>query len=789
MLLRMTEPPAPAPAGPTPRPAAPKVGDVIGHYRIDSVIQQGGMGEVFLVRDTNGPPEAPAVVLKRLPLEDDDDEDGYAGMFRAESAVMSRLRHPNIVSVLDTFETEGELCLALEFVRGRNLLQLQRASAEQQVAIAPGIGTHIMIQVLEGLHHAHTFVLEDGRPLGAVHRDVTPGNILIGFNGVVKVTDFGIAKSAMSSVATRVGVVKGTTRYLSPEQIRAKALSPRSDIFSAAVVLTEVLSGKPLFDRSAVAPTLFAIVNQERPAVADLLPFAAPELASVLERALATDPELRPPSAQAFADELKAAALSEGWTEATAEVATLIQRLFPEASSSPDAVPSTVRASAPRLDLTYLLEVSEPLGGDEADGSIEEELRALVQGMVAGSAPLDASQFGPVTAPSRRDGAPDTETTVYAVTVPAAATAPADETLPPAPGGLPALSSASESPAAGLEMTGVKVAPALADSGMAPGPLPPDLIPPPVAPPPVAPPPVDPPPPPGPASLSAPSLSMPPPLSAPPRAAPPEPPPVANPLSADLTPPALAAPPAPLPAAAPPVSPPSDLTPPLPAPAVLPTDQSAREILDALEHVSSELDAALPPDPASSAPLTVPRVDAPPPAGPRWPRDLLVLLLGLGLGFAGAQLIPLSREGGPAGPTRASVAPSSPVAQSAPAVKPKPTKAREAPRPASGRTEVSSPPPASAPELAAAKLVPPKATKAKRGPSLLTVRRPKGARVYVDKLRLKRRVPVRKVRIKKGRRLVKIVKGRYRRVFEVDFKPGVHLDVTGGRVREVQPKP
>ncbi|MEL7369521.1 MAG: serine/threonine-protein kinase, partial [Myxococcota bacterium] len=394
----MTVPPAPTPAG-APAVAlspSPQPGDLIGAYRVESVIQRSGMGEVFLVAK-EGDAQSEQVVLKRLALQRDD-EDDYAGMFRAEIAVMSRLKHPQIVSTIDSFETDAELGLTLEFVRGRNLLQMQRACMADGIVIHPGVGAHIMVQILEGLHYAHTRVLDDGRSLNLVHRDITPGNILIGFDGTVKLTDFGIAKSVLSDVKTRVGVVKGTTRYLSPEQIRAQPITVQSDVFSAAVVLTELLTGKPLFDRGSVAPTLFAIVNKERPKVSKLLSFEAPELAIVLESALDTDPRRRPPTARAFADGLRWAAQAQGWSEDRTEVRDLMKRLFPESMTAPDRVPSTIKATAPRLDLTYLLEVSSNAEDEWSNGStthIEEELRVLLQGMVSGSAPLDASQFVP----------------------------------------------------------------------------------------------------------------------------------------------------------------------------------------------------------------------------------------------------------------------------------------------------------------------------------------------------------------------------------------------------------
>ena len=659
----MAEPSSTSSAGaPIALASTPKEGDLIGAYRVESVIQQGGMGEVFLVSPSAGPADAAPVVLKRLPLHGDD-EDGYAGMFQAETEVMSRLRHPNIVSVLDSFNTEGEMCLALEFVRGRNLLQLQRACHSEGVTIPPGVSVHIMAQVLEGLHYAHTFVLEDGRPLGLVHRDVTPGNILVSFDGVVKVTDFGIAKSVMSRVATRVGVVKGTTRYLSPEQIRASAVTPRSDVFSSTVVLTELLTGQPLFDRGAVAPTLFAIVNQERPDVASLLPFAAPELAQVLESALATDPEQRPPSALAMAESLRRAAKARGWAEGKADVAALMKRLFPESETAPDAVPPTVKTSAPRLDLTYLLEVSEPRpDADEGEGDVEEELRALLQGMVSGASPLDASQFarhGQATpAPGHQPPAgleppEDTNSKMLAMTVPARPVKRPNPPPPPSP------------PLAGFGVPAPTPPPPLV------APTLPVMPPAPEVPPPSAlastPPPLLDSPTRSPTGASLPPLGE---LPGPSMALPPEDP-IKVPVTSNVGSAESRAARPPRSRTPPPPPPPADSG--FEEPALTPTDVGSRAILDAIDHVSSEIeamevaplsaeaaaDAVAPPAGHSpsgrglgSAPIAVgPSSEGPTMPGAamastarRWPRDVLMLVLGLGLGVGGTLGAPTALE-------------------------------------------------------------------------------------------------------------------------------------------------
>ena len=308
-------PPYPAHAwafAPTAVPATPlPVGETFGSYKILSTIQRGGMGELFLAETVKPSGRRMKVVLKRL-LADLVNDAQHVSMFRSEAKLMSSLDHPNIVKVIDIPKIEGKQCLALEYVQGRNVAQILKQCDTLGIKMPPQIALYILCEVLKGLHHAHTFVLRDGRPLDAVHRDVTPSNILVSFDGEVKITDFGIAKSEMSSVSTTVGVVKGTTRYLSPEQIRGRDVSARTDIFSAAVVLVELLTGRSLFDRGSVPPTMLAIVSGERPPISRLLPFNAPRLAVALEQALMVHPQARQDSAEAFLHELMSAAAQLG---------------------------------------------------------------------------------------------------------------------------------------------------------------------------------------------------------------------------------------------------------------------------------------------------------------------------------------------------------------------------------------------------------------------------------------------------------------------------------------------
>jgi serine/threonine protein kinase len=296
-------------------------------YKLVASIDRGGMGELFLA-ELHDPKMTPRyVVVKRL-LADLLDDEKYIKMFVAEADVMSKLNHPNIVRVFDTPLIDGMQCLAMEYVRGRNVQQILSRLAELDKTMDPPIVLRVMSQVLRGLDYAHNFRLADGTPLNLVHRDVTPGNVLVSFDGDVKLTDFGIAKHEMSAVSTTVGIVKGKARYLAPEQILGEKASPRSDIFSSASVVVEMLTGVPVFDRGSVPKTLYAIVNGERDDLEHLLDFRAPLLVQVVNRALAKDPRNRLQTAKELAEGLEAAARLLGKPHDKEAVGLFLRNLF-----------------------------------------------------------------------------------------------------------------------------------------------------------------------------------------------------------------------------------------------------------------------------------------------------------------------------------------------------------------------------------------------------------------------------------------------------------------------------
>lgn len=349
-------------------------GRVYGRYRVLFALPRGGMGEIVVAEDVEAPPPGRRVVLKRL-LEEFVEDEELLELFRDEARITSRLIHPNIVRILDTPIIEGAMCLALEFVAGRNVLQMMRAEKARGALSPPRVAVHLMEQALRGLHHAHTAVDEYGLPLEIVHRDVSPGNILVAFDGSVKITDFGIAKSRMSLASTTAGLLRGTTRYLSPEQIRGGRVSARSDLFSSAVVLVELLTGKALFDRGAVPPTLLAIVRGERPPLAELLPTGIPTLVGVLEASLSVSPFDRPESAAVLADVLLGAQHELGGAISPEELGRYFQSLFGVGPREPSNLSLGAGAA-------YLIEVGEPFPNPGLD-----------RGALPGARPLNASEF------------------------------------------------------------------------------------------------------------------------------------------------------------------------------------------------------------------------------------------------------------------------------------------------------------------------------------------------------------------------------------------------------------
>ncbi len=262
----------------------------LGDYQLVAEIGRGGMADVYLAltQPVNG--KSHQVVIKRL-RSDVLDEDDFRAMFVDEARLAMKLRHPNVVKTLDVGK-DGDACfIVMEFLDGQPLSRVRGQARRASSQIPLSIHLRVLCDVLSGLHYVHELADFDGVSLGVVHRDVTPQNVFVTYDGLVKVVDFGIAKARAREVETRVGVVKGKLSYLAPENVRGEPVDRRSDIFSVGVMLWEAASGRRFWQG------VDELAIYQRLASGDLPTASAsemnPQLFSIVERALAPNPKHR----------------------------------------------------------------------------------------------------------------------------------------------------------------------------------------------------------------------------------------------------------------------------------------------------------------------------------------------------------------------------------------------------------------------------------------------------------------------------------------------------------------
>ncbi len=265
---------------------------MLGQHELLVRLAAGGAANVFLVRDTKSPPPGRLLALKVLLPSLAANED-FVNMFFTEARIAARLTHPNIVSITGFGQAEGIHCLAMEYVFGASLAQVLRTSARARKPLTVGVLLQIAALVCDALHYAHELRDEMHKPMGLVHRDVTPQNILIGFNGVPKLTDFGIAKATNRGWETQAGVVKGKFSYMSPEQALGKKVDRRSDIFCTGIVLWEALTGKELFKGTSPMEVIDAIRDQPIVPPSKVVPGLSPIVDPIVMRALRRSPRQR----------------------------------------------------------------------------------------------------------------------------------------------------------------------------------------------------------------------------------------------------------------------------------------------------------------------------------------------------------------------------------------------------------------------------------------------------------------------------------------------------------------
>jgi serine/threonine-protein kinase len=278
---------------------------LVGRYAMFDELAAGGMATVHLGRLLGPAGLGRPVAIKRLHVHFLKDEE-FVTMFMDEARIVARIRHPNVVPMLEVVQTEQGLFLVMEYIHGESLAKIVRTLRKSGEPIAPRIVASVMSGVLLGLHAAHDTTGPDGALLGVVHRDVSPQNIIVGAEGTAHVLDFGIAKAAGRAQVTREGQVKGKLAYMAPEQIRGQA-DRRSDVFAAAVVLWEMLAGRRMHEGFREVDILSRVIGGTFPQLREMVPDVDPELDRIVSRGLAIDPEQRYSTAREFAIELERA--------------------------------------------------------------------------------------------------------------------------------------------------------------------------------------------------------------------------------------------------------------------------------------------------------------------------------------------------------------------------------------------------------------------------------------------------------------------------------------------------
>jgi serine/threonine-protein kinase len=319
-----------------------------GKYQLLRKIASGGMGQVFLALEKGAGFER-LVVLKLILPHLAEDED-FLTMFLEEARLVARLAHPNLITILDLTEIDNRYCLAMEYVQGEDVRRLEKHARLASKPLPVGLALRIIAEAAAGLDYAHQARDAQGKPLRLVHRDVSPQNILVGFDGGVKVIDFGVAKAAGSTSQTATGVLKGKYPYMSPEQANGLHVDARSDLFALGVVLWELITGRRLFKGESDLMTLRLVRDCQVPPPSQLNPKLPPGLDELVLKALAPSPDGRFPDCASFRLAIEDYILQYRLPASNAHLAAYLRDLYAERINR-EADPMTLDQLAEDTDL------------------------------------------------------------------------------------------------------------------------------------------------------------------------------------------------------------------------------------------------------------------------------------------------------------------------------------------------------------------------------------------------------------------------------------------------------
>ncbi|HEY8077494.1 MAG TPA: protein kinase, partial [Labilithrix sp.] len=299
----------------------------LGRYRIVDEIGIGGMASVHLARMDGPGGFQKWVAIKKIHPHLVEDE-SFVQMFLDEARVAARISHPNVATVFDLGKHEDTYWIAMEYLHGEPLREVMRRTEELGTAMPPEIACRVIADAAEGLHAAHELLGKNGEKLGLVHRDVTPHNLFVTYDGVTKVVDFGIAKFSSRMSHTRAGTLKGKLAYMSPEQVHGEGIDRRTDIFALGVVLWELTTGQRLFRMESDLDTLAKVQECNVPRPSTLIRGYPVDLEKIVMKALAKNRGERFRTARELSRALQSLLMRRGLFIASDEVAAYVQSIF-----------------------------------------------------------------------------------------------------------------------------------------------------------------------------------------------------------------------------------------------------------------------------------------------------------------------------------------------------------------------------------------------------------------------------------------------------------------------------
>ncbi len=307
-----------------------------GKYSLIEKIGQGGMAEIFKAKAYGSQGFEKVLVVKRI-LPNLMKDTHFVDMFVNEAKLTVSLSHNNIIQIYELDEADGQFYIAMEFIHGQDMFNVVDRGYRRRVPLPEDLAIHCVIETLKGLEYAHRAKGPDGSPLSLVHRDISPTNIFMSYEGDVKLADFGIAKARMSRQETKANSIKGTLGYMSPEQVMGKELDRRSDLFATGIILYELVTGAKPFSGKGDLDILLKIRDAQFPAPSKVKPDISPQLERIIMRAMTRNADGRYQEAGEFYDDLADYLFTAGMRTSQRKLATYMKNLFADELAEEEA--------------------------------------------------------------------------------------------------------------------------------------------------------------------------------------------------------------------------------------------------------------------------------------------------------------------------------------------------------------------------------------------------------------------------------------------------------------------